>query len=271
MPSDNDRHGQERSTYQQGPEADQLKVDPGVRGSENHHFGAECTVLQRNASKHGKGKHGSGRFQVDFKNGSEQEVIGGNEQVHVSNSNCSNGQMQMDAYTSTVLQDVCHKQAYPASSSLVHPSVLPTCTPHSVCSSSQYLPLYSMSVRPVLVPSPGGHFQHAASSNGFASGSSSLLFPPESAMLALGLNPSQQHWLSENSGVTTPQYFATGNQFLPIYSAHNNVYMVPASSDGSTGVNLTSGLCTNCSAEGSNGTSSNLTRNPIGSQVQKLL
>ncbi|KAH8938101.1 hypothetical protein BDL97_16G064900 [Sphagnum fallax] len=73
---DNDRHGQERSTYQQGLEADQLKVDPGVRGSEDHHFGAECTVLQRNASKHGKGKHGSGRFQVDFKNGSEQEVIG---------------------------------------------------------------------------------------------------------------------------------------------------------------------------------------------------
>ncbi|KAH8938103.1 hypothetical protein BDL97_16G064900 [Sphagnum fallax] len=76
LPSDNDRHGQERSTYQQGLEADQLKVDPGVRGSEDHHFGAECTVLQRNASKHGKGKHGSGRFQVDFKNGSEQEVIG---------------------------------------------------------------------------------------------------------------------------------------------------------------------------------------------------
>ncbi|CAM6015099.1 unnamed protein product [Sphagnum balticum] len=73
---DNDRHGQERSTFQQGLEADQLKLGPGVRGSEDHHFGAECTVLQRNASKHGKGKHGSGRFQVDFKNGSEQEVIG---------------------------------------------------------------------------------------------------------------------------------------------------------------------------------------------------
>ncbi|KAH9537637.1 hypothetical protein CY35_16G064100 [Sphagnum magellanicum] len=203
-PSDNDRHGQERNTFQQGLEADQLKIDPGVRGSEDHHFGAECTVLQRNASKHGKGKHGSGRFQVDFKNASEQEVTGGNEQVHVSNSDCSNGQMQMDADTSTVLQDVCHKQGYPASSSLVHPSVLPICTPHSVCSSSQYLPLYSMSVRPVLVPSPGGHFQHVASSNGFASSSSSLLCPPESAMLAL---------------------------------------------------------------EGSNGTSSNLTGNPIGSQV----
>ncbi|CAK9219157.1 unnamed protein product [Sphagnum troendelagicum] len=119
---DNDRHGQERRTYQQGLEADQLKVDSGVRGSEDHHSGAEYTVLQRNASKHGKGKHGSGRFQVDFKNGSEQEVIGGNEQVHVSNSNCSNVQMQMDAYTSTMLQDVCHKQAYPASSSLVHPN-----------------------------------------------------------------------------------------------------------------------------------------------------
>ncbi|KAH9537635.1 hypothetical protein CY35_16G064100 [Sphagnum magellanicum] len=75
-PSDNDRHGQERNTFQQGLEADQLKIDPGVRGSEDHHFGAECTVLQRNASKHGKGKHGSGRFQVDFKNASEQEVTG---------------------------------------------------------------------------------------------------------------------------------------------------------------------------------------------------